>query len=339
MALQSKLFRGDSRLEAAAVSDPAHIVQGAKGPHVSKIQQALIKLDGAAITADGNYGPKTAAAVSAFKSKRRILNSQGRIDNIVGKKTIAALDAGMLASEQASGGAVSGGTNNGAKFGLNFAIPAGLADVLQLPPDVLTVPIRHTLIYFSGVVDQNGFGGVLLQGNHGQDVLTDMENLNPPAGSIKSVIGFGGSLINNNGVEQALAFIRAVHDPRGRLIIYGFSAGGVNAMELCRRLSTALPNLKVKLLVTVDVAAGPATPSVNRSVAANVEKNMNYFQTSPSLNQSRGDRNTGPGPHTDVDCDGRFPGFGFIRVFRHGGMQDLTRNEAVSEMTRALNSP
>ena len=90
MALQSQLFRGDPKLEAASVSDPAHIVQGATGAHVAKIQLALIQSDGAAITADGAYGQGTAAAVSAFKAKRQILNFQGKIDNIVGKKTIAA---------------------------------------------------------------------------------------------------------------------------------------------------------------------------------------------------------------------------------------------------------
>ena len=47
MGLQSKLFAGDLKLEAAATSDPAHIVQGAVGEHVEKIQQALIELDGA----------------------------------------------------------------------------------------------------------------------------------------------------------------------------------------------------------------------------------------------------------------------------------------------------
>jgi peptidoglycan hydrolase-like protein with peptidoglycan-binding domain len=96
MALQSQLFAGDPKLEAAAVSDPDHIIPGARGEHVRKIQLALIKLDGTAIDADGIYGPKTAAAVAAFKRKRGILNFQGQIDNIVGIKTMAALDAGML---------------------------------------------------------------------------------------------------------------------------------------------------------------------------------------------------------------------------------------------------
>ena len=49
MALKSGFFSGDPKLEAAAISDPAHILQGAFGIHVSKIQQALIKLDNAFI--------------------------------------------------------------------------------------------------------------------------------------------------------------------------------------------------------------------------------------------------------------------------------------------------
>jgi len=100
MALQSRLFRGDPKLEAAAVSDPAHVFQGANGPHVAKIQQALNQLDGAGLAQDGIYGPRTAGAVAAFKQKRQILNFQGRIDSIVGKKTTAALDAEMLAKER-----------------------------------------------------------------------------------------------------------------------------------------------------------------------------------------------------------------------------------------------
>jgi hypothetical protein len=101
MALQSRLFRGDPNLEAAAVNDSAHIVQGATGDHVRKIQQALIQLDGAAIVADGNYGPATARAVLAYKQKRNIINFsyQTQADDIVGKMTMAALDAEMVAAE------------------------------------------------------------------------------------------------------------------------------------------------------------------------------------------------------------------------------------------------
>lgn len=101
MALKSGLFRGDPKLEAAAISDPAHITPGASGPHVSKIQLALIQLDAARIKADGAYGPATAAAVLAYKQKRNIINRsyQSKADNIVGRMTITALDAEVLERE------------------------------------------------------------------------------------------------------------------------------------------------------------------------------------------------------------------------------------------------
>ncbi len=98
MALQSRLFRGDPRLEAAAVSDPAHVVPGAVGDHVGKIQSALMTLDGASIARaelEGwLYGSSTAAAVLAYKQKRNIINRsyQTQPDNIVGKMTVTALD-------------------------------------------------------------------------------------------------------------------------------------------------------------------------------------------------------------------------------------------------------
>jgi hypothetical protein len=105
MVLQSQLFRGDAKLEAAAVSDPAHVVPGAVGPHVAKIQQALGLLDGAVIDSGElqsmRYGRSTAASVLAYKTKRNIINIsyQHAADNIVGKMTMAALDKEMLARE------------------------------------------------------------------------------------------------------------------------------------------------------------------------------------------------------------------------------------------------
>ncbi len=108
MALASNLFRGDPNLEAAAVSDRAHILPGATGAHVGKIQLALVKLDGADIDQDGSYGPETAAAVLAYKRKRNIINRsyQTQADDIVGRMTMAALDSEMLALENVSTGPV-----------------------------------------------------------------------------------------------------------------------------------------------------------------------------------------------------------------------------------------
>jgi hypothetical protein len=105
MGLQSRLFRGDPKLEAAAVSASAHITPGAMGDHVVKIQFALMRLDEAPLSQDGVYGPKTAAAVLAYKQKRNIINRsyQSQADNIVGVMTMASLDKEMFEQEQQPG--------------------------------------------------------------------------------------------------------------------------------------------------------------------------------------------------------------------------------------------
>jgi peptidoglycan hydrolase-like protein with peptidoglycan-binding domain len=105
MALRSRLFQGDPKLEAAAVSNSAHIAPGAAGDHVRKIQYAVAKLDEVPVDQDGFYGPKTAAAVLNFKKARDIINRsyQSQADNIVGIMTIKALDDGMFERDQAGG--------------------------------------------------------------------------------------------------------------------------------------------------------------------------------------------------------------------------------------------
>jgi hypothetical protein len=102
MALQSRLFRGNARLEQCLISHPAHVKMGDIGAHVRDIQIALELIDGLAISEAEKlaqrYGPSTAAAVLAYKKKRKIINSgyQQSEDNIVGKMTIDRLDKDML---------------------------------------------------------------------------------------------------------------------------------------------------------------------------------------------------------------------------------------------------
>jgi peptidoglycan hydrolase-like protein with peptidoglycan-binding domain len=102
MPLVSNLFKDNKRLQSCLVSDPAHVTPGSTGEHVSLIQLALLDIENAAIAqgevAAKRYGPSTAAAVLAFKKKRKIINPayQSSADNIVGKMTIAALDKEMF---------------------------------------------------------------------------------------------------------------------------------------------------------------------------------------------------------------------------------------------------
>ncbi|MBB5462847.1 hypothetical protein [Paraburkholderia sp. Cpub6] len=103
--LASTFFRGDPALQASLVHDAAHILEGAHGTHVAKIQLALSILDQANIDLSELrarfYGRSTSTAVLAFKQKRKIINYsyQTQADNIVGKMTMATLDQEMLAWE------------------------------------------------------------------------------------------------------------------------------------------------------------------------------------------------------------------------------------------------
>jgi hypothetical protein len=104
--LQSELFRDDAALQACLVKDTAHVVKGARGQHVAKIQSALGIIEGALIDSDelanSVYGPSTASEVLAYKRKRDIVNRtyQQRADDIVGKMTIASLDREIFEGEQ-----------------------------------------------------------------------------------------------------------------------------------------------------------------------------------------------------------------------------------------------
>jgi hypothetical protein len=107
MPLRSKSLAGDQRLEACLVQDAAHLTLGVRGEFVAKVQAALIYLDELTIAeqelASQTYGGTTAAAVLAFKKKRKIINPayQKTEDDIVGKMTIKALDDELVIAENA----------------------------------------------------------------------------------------------------------------------------------------------------------------------------------------------------------------------------------------------
>jgi hypothetical protein len=106
--LSSKLLSPNPRLQACEVQDAAHVKLGDQGDFVTLIQQALAAIDNLEVAdaemSAGRYGPSTAAAVLAYKSKRGIINPayQTSPDDIVGKMTIKHLDDDMLALEAGS---------------------------------------------------------------------------------------------------------------------------------------------------------------------------------------------------------------------------------------------
>ncbi len=110
MPLVSHLFKDNQRLQRCLVDNSAHVTTGSQGVHVALIQYAVLRLEGGAIEgreiSGKYYGPTTAAAVLAYKTHRRIINTayQTSPDNIVGHMTIAALDAEMVLAEFADFG-------------------------------------------------------------------------------------------------------------------------------------------------------------------------------------------------------------------------------------------
>jgi len=111
MPLTSELFKDNQQLQNCLVLDSAHIVANEpplrrgvndQGAHIALIHSALREVMpnasfGLEETTE-TYGPKTAEVVRQFKAKQNppILNKalrQTAPDNIVGKQTIAALDA------------------------------------------------------------------------------------------------------------------------------------------------------------------------------------------------------------------------------------------------------
>lgn len=135
MPLRSEFFRSDVRLEGAASRDSAPVLPGTSGPHVEKIQLALMLLDDARIApaeleADA-YGPTTAAAVLAYKRRRGLGHECYRTmpDSVVGRTTLAALDremTGRQAVRKRCGCTyVPAGRPPPKPFFFAFAVPAG----------------------------------------------------------------------------------------------------------------------------------------------------------------------------------------------------------------------
>lgn len=100
--LISRLFRDNDKLQRCLKIPQEHVLPGSRGKHVGLIQQALIRLGVAVISApeiaSQNFGPSTVRAVRAFKGPpRNIINKtyQSVPDDIVGQMTIARLDDEM----------------------------------------------------------------------------------------------------------------------------------------------------------------------------------------------------------------------------------------------------
>jgi hypothetical protein len=165
LALRSITFKDDGALQQCLLLDSAHVVPGATGLHVARIQSALLLLDRAAISTaelrSKSYGPTTTAAVLAFKRKRNIINTsyQTQADDIVGKMTIARLDDEILAVEGRITSRVVCGTNGavGARS-LSIASPASAVTAGKNAPPKLNQLLR---VVYQATSTAEALGGLV----------------------------------------------------------------------------------------------------------------------------------------------------------------------------------
>jgi len=107
------------------------------------------------------------------------------------------------------------------------------------------------------------------------------------------VMGISNTLTEgqlDKATQEAYDYILENYAEGGRVVLYGYSYGGVLASHLEKRL--AEDKIKVNLLVTVDAAAGPQSDQLEQVVSNNTEENLNIYQTTPSSIGSKDDKNT-----------------------------------------------
>ena len=265
MALRSQLFKGDTKLDAAAVSDSAHITPGARGEHVRKIQFALIQLDGAKITADGAYGPKTAAALLAYKQKRGIINTsiQTKADNITGKMTLASMDQELLKAPPPAPRSLIP-TN---RLLLNFKLDSLLIDIF---------------------IKIEGFGSPQKQGLHDpfQSAAFSANTMaNPRYDITKRFLTsfiFTGSLDSRDPSKVIIDAVNLLNQSAegkiDRIFMWGGSAGGKNVLKIANALANSVGDT-IQYIALSDAAFEENDPVMRNPGNIKGKIKKNWFQT------------------------------------------------------------
>ena len=271
-------FETSDKLKRCRVNDPDHIgestfpIADRKGPHIKLIQQALnnwalgaggdpkVVIKGSEI-ADQRFGPDTANAVIAFKTKLDIKNYQNKIDPIVGKNTIRWLDDYM--------------------------------PYFPIGPQPVTATITDVVLRLIGgrTHQANADGEVLI----GADLRQYTQRLRALVR-----IGRGARLIRSEAegqVNEVVGLITAIKNAQneatklGVVCLYGSSAGGRNIIEVARRLTSAGIHLNYVGIADAaffdsdttppsasDAVGRPRTPLFS-GAGVTADATKNFFQT------------------------------------------------------------
>ncbi len=138
--------------------------------------------------------------------------------------------------------------------------------------------------------------------------------------------------------QEAYDYIVQNYAEDGKIILYGYSYGGVLASHLEKRLAKA--GIKVNLLVTVDAAAGPQTNKVDRRISDNTEENLNIYQTNVSPIGSHGAKNTrednSSSGITNIIKVNYVDEKGKQRTISHGVIDEVSAQEVIAKILAEL---
>lgn len=175
-------------------------------------------------------------------------------------------------------------------------------------------PTQDLVIIYGGWSGHDG-PEELAPGTHSgsAQLVQAIQGMSQPPGHQLRILSLQGELVGSSSESRALSFIRQNFHPSSKIIIHGYSAGGVNALHLSQliqvglryynitsgtfglsrpMLSQGVAQVRIDLLVTVDIATGPTSALLSRQVPSCVRRNLNFFQTTPSRMRSRGGPNT-----------------------------------------------
>lgn len=189
---------------------------------------------------------------------------------------------------------------------------------------------RHTLIFFGGYAPGRVAGRTLTEGTSAYRAYQAILGWRLFDNSMSIAVDPALSdSTHNDAIDAVIRHLhdRSGHNPYGSIVVYGFSAGGFNALRLCERIEQErdprLPR-RINLLITIDpcIQDLPGLPpppnwfqNLKRTAPSIVKRHINYYQSAPN-------------PHEDDDHYHGCPMTGRVEQeplhAAHDSMPDIT---------------
>jgi len=241
-------------------------------------------------------------------------------------------------------------------------------------------PIKHLILVFGGWGSTDAGNPIPKKVNQTTGttlLLNKIRSLNSKEQI--EVRAFHASLMLQSEGISAANFIKQNFHPKGKLVIYGYSAGGGSAITLAwsiwqnltyyefatktfkpligghgNRTDGSLGLVRVDSLITIDAAAGPGSPLMFRRIPPAVRRNLNIYQTVPSTwgssestagssrtgVRSAGAPNLAHDPRaTDMMNINATQSFKNAPGRGHGNIDNRTINQVLEEINKTLSVP